>query len=749
MRFRNLSLKWKFLIAFLFLSFVGTTTIVLIAMQSQTKLIDMSERSMLKGHYQHLLQSIEFKENQALSLADAIAKDPSVIEAFERRDRDALYDHLLPVYEKLRNEHGVRQIHFHTPPAKSFLRIHQPTLYGGDMSSYRRTIIEAFSKTEGVGGLEWGDTGYGIRGVVPVISTEGDTERPIGTVEIGFSFGRVFAEEFKERYGCSLTVYVRDRNGNNKGSPLPILATTLDDPKELKLSDFRYFERNNAPVLSMPMPERKDVSSLLGPVMDYSEHVSALVEIRIDRRDILALLSKTRNTMFLLELIGLIVATLTVWILVHRFLLPVREMVRGAAQIASGNRIYMPIRSRDEMGRLAMALNNMVGFLEASRSRMKDYAEDLEEEVQERTRELRKSEEKYRALVENVPLIVYQMTPDREVTFINLYAQDMLGIRPSDIIGVSEGLDAFIHAEDRDYVQSGFRQAVAAGSEWSGEYRLETPKGKTYYVSDYAIPIIEEHERVNRMDGIIVDSTAQKKLQEKTLQTEELRTLGEISARLAHEIRNPLMSIGGLTRRLLKEMPEDHKERAWIKIIITQVQRLESILHTIISYIQPLDVKLKPCDIGEIMEEIIRELLTEFRRKNFDLTWTIAHRLPKVAMNEDMFRKAFTTLCRHTLFFMDEGGRLHITSRVEGDRVLIRWQYPNSTFSRDDLDHYFYPFVSTGPPDPVIHDLPIAKIILHKHGGLIQVSLRKKGEIVLAATLPVFNEEPLRAPDFR
>ena len=611
MRFRNLSLKWKFLIVFLFLSFVGTTTIVWIAMQSQTKLIDMSERSVLKGHYQHLLQSIEFKENQALSLADAIAKDPSVIEAFEQRDREALYHHLLPVYEKLRNEYGVRQIHFHTPPAKSFLRIHQPSLYGGDMSAYRHTIIEAFTKMEGVGGLEWGDTGYGIRGVVPVIGSEG----PIGTVEIGFSFGTVFVEEFKERYGCSLTVYVMDQSKSRPGNPLPILATTLDHPKELKVSEFHRFERNSSPILSVPMPDRKDVSSLLGPVMDYSEHVSALVEIRIDRRHILALLSKTRNTMFLLELIGLIAATLTVWILVHRFLLPVREMVRGAAQIASGNRVYMPIRSRDEMGRLAMALNNMVGFLEASRARMKDYAEDLEEEVQVRTRELRKSEEKYRALVENVPLIVYQMTPDREVTFINLYAQDMLGIRLSEIIGVAKGLDAFIHEEDREYVQNGFQQAVAAGSEWTGQYRLETPRGKTFYVSDYAIPIAEEHDRVTRVDGIIVDSTAQKKLQEKTLQTEELRTLGEISARLAHEIRNPLMSIGGLTRRLLKDMPEDHKEREWVKIIITQVQRLEGILHTILSYIQPLNVKLKPCDIGRIMEEIIQELLPEFRGK--------------------------------------------------------------------------------------------------------------------------------------
>ncbi len=108
------------------------------------------------------------------------------------------------------------------------------------------------------------------------------------------------------------------------------------------------------------------------------------------------------------------------------------------------------------------------------------------------------------------------------------------------------------------------------------------------------------------------------------------------------------------------------------------------------------------------------------------------------------------SLCRHTLFHMDEGGGLRVIVAEEDEGIAVRLQYPSSTLSADDLDHYFYPFLAQGPPDPSLLDLPVAKTILHKHGGLVLVEQRAGNEIALSVTLPIAPDQaPPRAPEMR
>jgi PAS domain S-box-containing protein len=743
MSLRDLSLKWKLLIPFLLLSFVGTTSLVVIAFQSQHTLILHSERRVLENGYQYFQQSIQDKEDQALSLATAIALDPDVQRAFAQRDRQKLYAHLRPTYEKLHTEFGVRQIHFHTLNAVSFLRIHRPEQYGEKMGEYRLMIIRAQESRLPVGGLERGNTGFGIRGVVPVMS--GD--KLLGTVEVGFSFREPFLQKFKARQQVDLTIYVQEGSAETGLVPL---ASTLAHPKSLSNVTLASFQNRQEPELCMPYPDNQDVSGLLGPVRDFSGRVVSLVEIRFDRTPTIKLLKKWQMAMTLVEVIGLLASSLVVWFVVHRFLLPVRGMVKGAAEIVSGDRLYMPVRSRDETGQLAKALNNMVGYLEASRQRMKDYAENLEKEVQVRTRELRQSEEKYRSLVERVPLVVYKMTPQREITLVNRFSQEMLGVSNTELVGKAGALDKLIHPEDRPRVQQRFKEAIAEAREWITEYRLESPQGRTIYVQEHAMPLLDEEGRVTQVDGILVDTTNQKKLQEKTLQAEELKTLGEISARLAHEIRNPLTSIGGLSRRLLKELPKDHPAQRWVRVVVMEVQRLEGILQMILSYIQPVEVKTMPGDFSTMLENLMKEIAPEFQEQGFHLVWEIPPSLPRVPMDTHLLRRAMQNLCRHTLFFMDQGATLQVSAKAENEIIRLRLHYPSSTFSPDELDHYFYPFLSQGPADPALLDLPLSKIILHKHGALITVSRTDSGEILLEITMPIAREDQhTRPPEIR
>ncbi|MBW1771222.1 MAG: hypothetical protein JRJ17_08770 [Deltaproteobacteria bacterium] len=202
-RLHDISLKWKLLIPFLFLAFMGATALFVVSYRFQASLIHVNEEKRLRNQYQYFLNQIDLKANMAMGLAYLVARNPEVAEAFAKRDRQRLIDLLHPAYQGLQEDFGISQFHFHVPPATSFLRFHALGQYGERMEGYRHTINKARETGTGVGGLERGAFGLGIRSVVPVFH-EGEQ---VGTVEFGLSFEKPLLREFKESYGADLTLH--------------------------------------------------------------------------------------------------------------------------------------------------------------------------------------------------------------------------------------------------------------------------------------------------------------------------------------------------------------------------------------------------------------------------------------------------------------------------------------------------------------------------------------------------------------
>ena len=76
-------------------------------------------------------------------MAEIVARNPDVIEAFAAQDRARLLALLSASFEELRTRHGVEQAHFHLPPAILFLRLHKPELFGDDLSQSRTAVVLA------------------------------------------------------------------------------------------------------------------------------------------------------------------------------------------------------------------------------------------------------------------------------------------------------------------------------------------------------------------------------------------------------------------------------------------------------------------------------------------------------------------------------------------------------------------------------------------------------------------------------
>jgi len=738
LRFQDISLKWKLIIPFFFLAVIGAASLFAVSYRFQNSLIHVNEAKRLRDQYQYFLDNIVSKENMAMGLAYTVAKNPDVAAAFAARDRDRLIKLLQPVYATLQKDFGVKQFHFHTPPAISFLRLHALSRYGDDMETYRHTINLARQSGTGVAGIEAGVFGLSIRSVVPVFH-EG---KQVGTFEIGLSLEQHLLDEFKKNYGTDLLLYIREASEANN---FKIFTSTTE--KGLLTPDFfhRCYDNGEVLIQDGKLGDRH-LASIAGPVRDFSTRVVAVVEISVDRSPTLALLKQYGTIAFVIGSIALVFSIIFVWCVSFIFVKRIREVVKASEEIAAGQRDTMiPEESTDELGTMARSINKMLSSLEASRKRLKNYSKNLEVMVDHRTRNLKESEKTYRTLVENVPMIVYMISADGTAVFLNRSVEQMMGVSPEQLNGHHSLWDVHIHPDDRARVVARREECLREGKDLHVDYRMIHADHHTVYGVDHAVAVYDEDNEFIRMDGIVVDVTTQKELQEKILQSEELETLSQISARMAHELRNPLTSIGGLTRRLIKTFDEADPRTQKGRLIIEQVEKLERILLMMLAYIGPQSVHLQSGDLNTLVLKAVDTVRSEYPSKGFSVKASFDERIPQLQLDLAKFKTVLINLMENAYHRMGQKGEMSVATRKIGEHAAITLSYRVPFISDDDIKDFFYPFAvaypfAKGATNGDIMDVPIAKVVIHNHGGIINVGKEDNNLVWIDISLPLKQE---------
>ncbi len=734
-KFNDISLKWKLIIPFLFLAITGATSLFVVSYKFQDSLIHVNELKRLKNQYQFFLNDIEFKRDMAMSLAYLASQNCDVAEAFAHRDRERLIELLQPAYETLHKDFDVQQFHFHTEHATSFLRLHALDCCGEEMESFRHMITEAFDTCNGCSGIEVGTFGFGIRSVVPVFYND----NLVGTLEIGFSVGQPFLENFKHHYGSDAILYVEQEAGAGE---LEILASTMEkdmlSPKLVK----RSFDSGDQ-LLHAGSVEGRDVAIISGPIYDFSANIKGVVEIVIDRTPTQSLLKEYAVISASIAFIGLILSIAFVWLVSVFFTKRIEDVVKGAEEIAAGSsNARIEVKSRDELGCMSLAINQMLTSLEMSRNRLTEYAQDLEIMVDERTQSFKESEKTYRTLVENVPIVVYMIMPDGTVVFLNKAIEQMLGISPQKLSGNHQYWDSFIHPHDRQNVIAHRKRHLTQGRGLHLDYRMMHKNGQIIYAVDHAVAVFDDNNGFIRMDGIIVDVTVQKQLHEEILQTEELETLSQISSRLAHELRNPLASIGGLTRRLLKSFEVGDTRTKKGDLIIEQVEKLERILQMILTYLAPQSLELLPADLNKVISDAVEGLNGRFHRGDFSIELYLDESIKLMELDSEQMEKCFANLMENAFYRMHQKGKLKVTTQKIGEHASVTFCYNIPFISDDDIHDFFYPFTVSYPfkkdsDNGEIMDIPVCKLIILNHCGVINVSREEDNRLCIDVSLPL------------
>ena len=364
---------------------VAATVILLftiVADHNTSALVRQAEQDGLNGNFNDLTANISQVARQAEILAAQIAADPVVAMALAAKDRDQLFQKMLPIYSSLSKSYGVEQIHFHVAPAVSFLRVHKPDQFGDDLSATRPMVV-AVNKTGAAGrGLEQGGTGLSIRGVVPVL----DAGKPVGSLEVGLSFGKPFLEEFKRVSGLEAALYIRK---DGKVTPFYSTFTTSNlSPDELT----KVFD--GQPVYKETEDGSHPSAILAKAVLDTQGHVVAVAELVMDSSSFADQISKAHRDYLILGAISLLASMLIGIPFTRQITNPIhylRDLMERIGRKDFGFQLDFLDR-QDEIGTLARGVNIMRQAAE-DQSKMETEQKSMVEELKANHDALDKSQQ--------------------------------------------------------------------------------------------------------------------------------------------------------------------------------------------------------------------------------------------------------------------------------------------------------------------------------------------------------------------
>ena len=297
-------------------------------------------RQELVKNIKHDLDSYLSVEIRNLKVAsEVLLNDEKTLQLFSWQDRKMLSDHLLPIYEKkLKPEFGIKQFQFHLPPATSFLRLHKVQKYGDDLSSFRKTVVEANNTHKIVSGLEVGVGGLGVRMVHPV-KYEGNY---IGTLEFGTAYKEIL-NELAKRYHATFAIGVYDK-------VFKAANRSENTSNDIVVDNIVYYDYSNNDIknnlknidatqeITTFSDNGNDMLAVSVPINDYSGseigHASFLV-------DETAIVSKLQNDIIIGIIFPMVMVIIVMYLLVlvinKRLIKPIDELIFFTDELTNGN----------------------------------------------------------------------------------------------------------------------------------------------------------------------------------------------------------------------------------------------------------------------------------------------------------------------------------------------------------------------------------------------------------------------------
>lgn len=308
-------------------------------------------------------------------------------------------------------------------------------------------------------------------------------------------------------------------------------------------------------------------------------------------------------------------------------------------------------------------------------------------------RKLRASERKFKAILDTATDAIISINQDHQIVLFNKAAEKIFGYKREEVINTDVSLlippqygDHYHHVrrflESRTPRAMGRSLSLTAFRKGGEEFPIEL--GLSHQEKDGELIFT----------AIIRDVSEQKQLEKRLLQSQRLAAVGETVAHVAHEIKNPLMIIGGFSHQIRPAL-NDPKAVQKVDMILDEVERLERLVASLGDFTRVYSLVKRPADIHAVIWDVLNIVQGIRRSQEYHFDIHLDEDVGEIECDPDKIKQVLINLIVNAMDAMEKGGTVSIITRHQGASLQITVEDHGTGIQETELFRIFEPFFTT------------------------------------------------------
>ena len=352
-------------------------------------------------------------------------------------------------------------------------------------------------------------------------------------------------------------------------------------------------------------------------------------------------------------------------------------------------------------------------------------------------------------LLQNLTTGVVAADADGRITVFNQEAAQIAGLNSNGGERTVEDLPAPLRDVIQITLTSGERQE-------DREVELRAAAGSTFARASSATFRGQGGELLGAL-MVVTDITALKRLELQIRRSDRLASLGTLSAGMAHEIKNPLVSIKTFAQLLPERYHESDFRATFSSLIVHEIDRIDSLVNQLLRFARPAKPLLRPMHVHEVLEKTLQLVQHRLYQKEIKLNRTLEASLDTIRADSDQMEQVFLNFFLNAMDAMKRGGELTVETEIRTGDSLVTHLLPadeerhealcisirdtGEGIKKEDIARVFDPFFTTKDFGTGL-GLSVVHGIIEEHGGQIEVESEVAKGTVFHIFLPLvhFNQ---------
>jgi signal transduction histidine kinase len=249
-------------------------------------------------------------------------------------------------------------------------------------------------------------------------------------------------------------------------------------------------------------------------------------------------------------------------------------------------------------------------------------------------------------------------------------------------------------------------------------------------------------DQAARFDALRAAERERSELRARVRREERLAAVGEVAARAAEEVRNPIASVAAFARRAHREMKPDDPLREYVEIVLQEIERIDHIMGEQTALSDPGAPRLKVENVNGIVQRALQKAGEPLVRRRIRLIKKLGADLPALLLDPARIERVVENIVARALDAAPLGGRMRIETRRAGGYVVLEASHDGPHDAGALMEELFAPFAPGRESAGLT--LGVARQIIREHGGEVRVRSDAEWSTVLTLTLPILENDDRR-----